>query len=118
MAQHNPFVASFGHALRGIAVASRGRNFRLMSGTALVVVALGAVYAVSGRDWAILLLCIGAVLSAEMANTAVERLADVVQPEPHPAIRDVKDVAAGAVLLLSIAAAAIGVLVFWPYVTR
>jgi diacylglycerol kinase len=117
MAQDNPFVASFGHALRGIAVASRGRNFRVMFTVAVAVVALAAAYAVSGRDWAILVLCIGAVLCAEAINTAVERMADAIRPDPHPMIRDVKDVAAGAVLLLSVAAAIAGVVVFWPYVT-
>ena len=118
MSQNKLFVASFGHALRGIAVAARGRNFRVMLAAAVAVVALAAVYDVSGRDWAILLLCVGVVLASEAVNSAIERLADVVRPEPHPAIRDVKDVAAAAVLLLSCAAAAIGVLVFWPSVRR
>jgi len=60
--------------------------------------------------------CIGAVLGAEALNSAIERLADRVQPEQDPAIHDVKDLSAGAVLVLSVATAVVGVVVLWPYV--
>jgi undecaprenol kinase len=51
--------------------------------------------------WALVLLVSSAVIAAELFNTAVERLADQVQPQPHPQIRIVKDCAAAAVLVLS-----------------
>jgi len=54
--------------------------------------------------WAVAALTIGFVLAAEVFNTAVEGLADHLHPEQHPAIRAVKDCAAGAVLVASIAA--------------
>ena len=54
--------------------------------------------------WAIAALTIGFVLAAEVFNTAVEGLADHLHPEQHPAIKVVKDCAAGAVLIASIAA--------------
>jgi diacylglycerol kinase (ATP) len=51
--------------------------------------------------WALVLLISSAVIAAELFNTAIERLADQLQPEVHPQIRIVKDCAAAAVLVLS-----------------
>ena len=102
--------------LRGLLLAAGGRNLRVMLAASGGVVAVGAAYRVDGGTWTVLLLCIGLVLGSEVANSAIERLADVVQPERDPAIRDVKDIAAGGVLVASVAAAAVGVVALWPYV--
>ncbi|GHT22368.1 hypothetical protein AGMMS4957_12480 [Bacteroidia bacterium] len=56
----------------------------------------------------------GLVFAAEAINTSIEILADVVSPERHPQIKLVKDIAAGAVFLLAIAAAIVGLIVFLP----
>jgi diacylglycerol kinase (ATP) len=63
-------------------------------------------------------LAIAIVWTAEALNTALEFLADVASPEFHPLVRDAKDVAAGAVLLTSVAAVVIGAIVFWPHIER
>lgn len=60
----------------------------------------------------IVVLCIGVVIAAELFNTAIERLVDLVSPERHPIAGFVKDVAAGAVLLCAVAAAIVGGLFF------
>ena len=52
---------------------------------------------------------------AEAMNTAVERLVNLVSPQFHPIAGDVKDVAAGAVLLAALAAAIVGCIIFIPY---
>ena len=57
---------------------------------------------------------VGSVLAAEAFNTAIETLADAVAPERNPAIGKTKDLAAGGVLLVSLAAAAVGLIVFVP----
>lgn len=54
--------------------------------------------------WAIAALTVAFVLAAELFNTAVEGLADHLHPDQHPAIKTVKDCAAGAVLVASVAA--------------
>ena len=110
------FLRGFRHAARGVGLAARDRNFRVMLAGAVVVVTVGFAYDVSNGSWAVLLVCIGAVLGAEAGNSAIERLADRVQPDQDPAIGDVKDIAAGAVLVVSVATAVVGVVVFWPYV--
>ena len=57
--------------------------------------------------WAIVTLTVAFVLAAEIVNTALEGLADHLHPEQHPAIKAVKDCAAGAVLVASVAALAV-----------
>jgi undecaprenol kinase len=58
--------------------------------------------------WGLVLLASGAVIAAELFNTAIELLADHLHPETHASIRIVKDCAAGAVLIASITAVAVG----------
>lgn len=89
---------------------------RVMLAGAAVVIAAAAIFDVSGQRWAMLVLCIGAVLSAEVTNTAIERLADQIEPRFDTNIRDIKDVAAGAVLIIAGLAAIVAIIVFWPYV--
>jgi diacylglycerol kinase (ATP) len=66
-------------------------------------------------EWCVVLLCFGLVMAAEAFNTAIERLVNLVSPDFHPLAGDVKDVAAGAVLICAIVAAIIGLIVFIPY---
>jgi undecaprenol kinase len=69
--------------------------------------------------WALILLASGAVIAAELLNTAIELLADHLHPETHASIRRVKDCAAGAVLVTAIIAVAIAVsLAVHIYLTR
>ena len=60
------------------------------------------------------MIVIGAVLSAEAVNSSIESLADLVSPEYNEAIKKTKDLAAGAVLIMAIAAAIVGLIIFIP----
>lgn len=79
------------------------------------VVAQAIYFKVERWEWALLLLSCGAVFAAEALNTALEYLADALHPGHHPLIGRAKDATAAGVLLLAIAAAIVGVVVFWPY---
>jgi len=69
--------------------------------------------------WALVLLASGAVIAAELFNTALELLADHLHPETHANIRIVKDCAAGGVLVAAIVAVAVAVsLAMHIYLTR
>jgi undecaprenol kinase len=68
--------------------------------------------------WAIAAVTIAFVLAAELFNTAVEGLADHLHPEQHPAIKAVKDCAAGAVLVASTAALAVAAAFVYDTVLR
>ena len=81
---------------------------------AIAVIVAGFIFDISAVEWCLVILCIGAVFMAEAFNTALEKLADRVSPEFHPLVGAAKDVAAGAVLVMSIAAAAVGLINFLP----
>ena len=77
---------------------------------AIVVIVVGSWLQFSVTEWAIILTQIGLVWAAEAVNTAIEKLCDVVSPGHNPTIGTVKDLAAGAVLIVSIVAVIVGVL--------
>jgi undecaprenol kinase len=110
---------SFGYALRGVRVAGSGPNLRIQAVAGLAVVVLAIACGVTGSRLGLLVLSIGAVLGAEIMNTAIERTCDLVV-ELHRLghdrrIRDIKDLAAAAVLVVAAGAAVTGVVVFGPY---
>ena len=109
------FFASFKYAGEGVVHAIRTqRNFRFHLFAATVVVAMGLWLRLSFESWAILALTIGMVLVTEMVNTAAEAMVDLASPDYHPLAKLVKDVAAGAVLLVAITAVVVGLLVLGP----
>ena len=106
---------SFLYAFSGIADMLREEsNARIHCIITVLVVILGFVFRISTAEWIGVALAVGLVISAETFNTAIERLADVVQPEQDSRIRDVKDLAAAAVLFCALAAAAVGLIIFLP----
>lgn len=107
---------SFVHAWRGMVylVITQHNAWIHLVATA-VVIAAGVSFELSRWEWCWLILAIGLVLAAEALNTAVEALADAVSPDFNENLGRAKDVAAAAVLILAIAAALIGVLVFLPH---
>ena len=112
-------IASVGFALEGIATLLRTQvNARIHLAAAIAVVMLAVYLGVSSVEWALLVFAIALVWVAEGLNTGIEFLADAAVPDPHSLIKHAKDVAAGAVLLASLAAAVIGALVFLPYLLR
>ncbi len=110
---------SIAHALCGIrTLMATQPNALLHVVIAISVVVLGLFFGLSLLEWALIAVSIAAVLASEAFNTALEFLADAIEPEHHPLIGRAKDVAAGAVLLTSLGAAAVGLLVFVPHVVR
>ena len=111
------FIHSLRFATAGIIAAySHGQNIWLQSILGILALALGWLYRITAVEWLIVLLCIGAVLSLEILNTALEILCDKLSPEKHEKIKLVKDMAAGAVLVASLVAAIAGGIIFLPYI--
>lgn len=107
-------LKSFGCAIKGFfgAVCSEGHlRFHLVA--AVYVLVFSSFYIFSAAQWAVLIILIALVIAAELVNTAIEYTCDAVTTEQNEHIRRAKDMAAGAVLVLSIAAAAIAVIFFW-----
>lgn len=110
---------SFIYAGRGVVtlLATQHNAWIHAAATALV---LGAALlaGVSRLEWALLVVAIASVWTAESLNTAFEFLCDATSPEFHPLVAKAKDVAAGAVLLCAVGAVAVGAIVFAPYAAR
>jgi len=108
-------VASFGWAVSGLRSALRTEpHLRFHAAATVVVVVLAGVLPLTATDRALLALAVGLVWAAELVNTALEALVDLVSPGLHPVAGRVKDLAAGAVLVAAVAAAACGVAVLGP----
>ena len=84
--------------------------------SAILVCLAGVYLGVTKTEWVALVICIGVVLMAEIFNSAIETLCDTLHPDQHPGIGLTKDMAAGGVLLASLASAVVGLVVFVPYV--
>lgn len=76
---------------------------------------LGLFFHITGTEWTLLILAGGVTMTAEAFNTAIEIDIDLTSPEVHPLARDVKDVAAGAVLITGLTAILVGLFIFVPY---
>ena len=109
-------IKSFGYAFKGIASLLKKEHNAWIHCIAIVVVAsCGLYFRITPTEWCIVVLCFGIVLAAEGFNTAIERLVNLVSPGFHPIAGDVKDVAAGAVLICAIVSAIVGAIIFIPY---
>lgn len=108
-------LKSFGYAMAGIRNALVERNMRIHLLAAVLVFAAGFLLDIDRQEWCLVVLCIGAVISAEMFNTAIERLCDhVCNCAYDKTIGIVKDIAAGAVLITALVAAIVGLVIFIP----
>jgi len=108
-------MAAFGHAFRGWwHVLQTQQNAWIHSVVASLIVVLGLWLGLPPHDWAVLVLTIAMVFTAEFINTAIEAVVDLASPVKHPLAKVGKDVGAGAVLVAALAAAVIGLLILGP----
>lgn len=110
-------IRSFGYAWHGIwCCIGKEQNLSFHLIATVLVIGAGCFFQITRTEWAIVLLCIGIVISAELFNTAIEKLVDLVSPQRHPVAGQVKDIAAGAVLVCAFAAMIVGLVIFLPYI--
>jgi diacylglycerol kinase len=109
-------LKSLQRAVRGVLFAFRTEpNMRRHTAAALLVFALVLVLPLAPWQIIVVLIVTVLVFVVELVNTAIELLVDLVKPQFHETARDVKDVSAGAVLLMVAAAVLVGLLIFGPY---
>lgn len=112
-------LRSFGYAWKGIrSCVGKEQNLSFHLITTVCVVTAGWCFCITREEWIAIVLCIGMVIAAELFNSAIERLVDLVSPQHHPVAGQVKDIAAGAVLVCALAAIVVGLIIFIPYLTR
>lgn len=108
-------LKSFTYAWKGIkSVLRKEHNSWIHSGMGILVILFGIILKLSVNEWIAIIICIGMVFTAEALNTAIERLVNLVSPQQNKQAGDVKDIAAGAVLITCIAAAIVGLIIFIP----
>jgi len=108
-------IRSFGYAFKGIAYATATQqNFKIHLGATIVAVIIGFALHISVGEWHWIILCISLVLTAELFNSAIETLTDLVSPDFNEKAGKVKDMSAGAVVIAAIFAVITGLIIFLP----
>jgi diacylglycerol kinase (ATP) len=108
-------IRSFGFAFKGLAYATKTQlNFRIHLVATVIAAFMGYALHISVNEWQWLLLCIAFVLVAELFNTAIEFLTDLVSPEYNELAGHVKDISAGAVTVAALFALITGIIIFLP----
>lgn len=108
-------IASFRHAFHGWWYVIRTqRNAWIHASITTLVLILGLWLRLPARDWAVLILVIAMVWSAEFFNTSIEAVVDLASPVHHPLAKVGKDVGAAAVLIAAGAAVLVGLLILGP----
>ena len=108
-------IAAFGHAFRGWwYVLKTQHNAWIHSLFATAVILVGLWVGLKPLDWAVIVLTIAMVFTAEFINTAIEAIVDLASPSHHPLAKVGKDVGAGAVLVSALAAVLVGLLILGP----
>lgn len=111
----DPLYKSFGQAFQGIFNTIRTeRNIKIHCAAAILVTIFGIWLQISKTEWMICFILFGLILALELVNTAVEATVDLFTEERKPLAKKAKDAAAGAVLIVAIFAAVIGILIFIP----
>lgn len=111
----NKFLMSFVYAFKGIKHALyTQRNFRVHLLIAILVVVAGFFLNINSMEWLAIIIMMTIVFSAELFNTAIEGLVDLISPEYNKKAGIIKDCAAAAVLCTAIAAVIVGILIFAP----
>lgn len=112
----------FKNRVRGARFAIRGAillvrtepSIKVQFFIALILSALGFLLNISSTEWMIQLLAIALVMGIEALNTAIEKMADFVHPEFHEKIGFIKDISAGAVMIVSVASVIVGCIIYLP----
>lgn len=110
---------SFFYALTGIWTTLREeRNMRFHFASAIFVIGVSFYFSITKAEWLMILIAIGGMFALEMINSAIERVVDLATTRYHPLAKQAKDMAAGAVLVYAIVSAAIGAIIFLPYIFK
>ena len=108
-------IKSFRIALEGIKhVLNTQQNARIHAVFTLIVFLAALLLNLKENEWVSLLFVIGLVWIAEIFNTAMEVMVDIVSPEQSQGAKIIKDISAGAVLISAVISVLVGILIFGP----
>jgi undecaprenol kinase/diacylglycerol kinase (ATP) len=110
-------IKVFSVAIKGIVHCFKNElNFKIQMLAAAMAVLMGIIFNISKSEWFVIILCSMIVLALELMNTAIENLCDMITKDFNPAIKIVKDISAGAVLVSAIGSAIAGAVIFTPLI--
>jgi len=108
-------IKGFKYAFNGIKFTLLTQhNFLIHLFCAAAAIAMGYYFNISKNEWLAIIIVIGLVLAAEVFNTAIEEVVNMISPQRNIKAGIIKDLAAGAVLILAITALIIGLIIFIP----
>lgn len=108
-------INSFRYAIEGFVSSFKTeRNMKIHVLAMVIVVILGFMLKISLLEWCICAIAIALVIGAELFNTAIETVVDMISPQRNPKAKLAKDISAAAVLILSLGAAVAGLIIFIP----
>lgn len=113
--KNKKIINSFKYALQGIFTSFKTeKNMKIHIIIMILVIIAGVIFKINKIEWIICVLLFTMVIAGELFNTSIETVVDMVMPEKNEKAKIAKDVAAGAVLVLAIGAAIIGIMIFMP----
>ncbi len=108
-------INSFKYAIEGfISSFKTERNMKIHVLAMIMVIIAGFILKLTKIEWCICIILIVIVISAELFNTAIETIVDMISPEKNEKAKLAKDISAAAVLVLAIGAVIVGALIFLP----
>jgi len=108
-------IKSVGYAFKGAyLLITTEASLKIQFTIGVLMTVLGLYIGLSATEWCVQILIIALIMAIEGVNTAIEEIADFIHPEYHPKIGLIKDLAAGAVFIVAIAAVAIGCIIYIP----
>lgn len=108
-------INSFKYAGEGFLSSFRTeRNMKIHIVIMLLVILAGILLKIDKLDWIICIICFALVIAGEMFNTAIETVVNMAMPHKNELAKIAKDISAGAVLILAIGSAIIGMMIFIP----
>lgn len=117
MIRFKRLLKSFKYAFKGLRRTFREeQNLRVQTIAGSLALFLGWLFQISRFDWIMLIFVVSLVILMELANSAVERVTDVLKPRISTYVKEIKDIMAAVVMLASLVSVIVGILIFWPYI--
>lgn len=112
------FLLGFVYAFQGLyTLIKTERNFKFHVFAFISISIAGFIFKIEKSEWLAVLIISSIILTAEALNSAIEKLCNHLHPEIHPAVKSVKDIAAGSVLISSLIAVLIAGIIFLPRIS-
>ena len=109
-------IKAFTYAFQGLASAIKKEDaFKVHLAACVLVTVIGIYFGITKTECCIIVICCALVIVSELINTALERLCNTLMPEKNENVKFIKDVSAGAVLIVAIASIIIAIIIFLPY---